>query len=249
MMFRLALSLLALANVSASAGAETSPVIAFETSVDSQRVVQYVQDASQCVANNELDAPIAREFLVLRNDPRDRDYYRKKLSSRLGCKNKDGPAIAIEFGGDMFRYGLANALVKKDYLDKPILDFGIAPAVNHFHPAPLDAAIANDTSRKTKKLREDYANAMQIYMYSLIGECLSRRAPSQVVDLLGVPVGSKREQEKLAALTPALIDCGKIKQDTTFSQSWMRGGIALSYYRLAFSMDPRPLPKERKTNA
>jgi hypothetical protein len=247
MKYWLAFSVTTLVTAAAFAGNEKSPVITYEASVDSQRVAQYVQDASQCVANNELDAPIAREFLVLRNDPRDRDYYRKKLSSRLGCKNKDGPAVAIEFGGDMFRYGLANALVKKDYLDKPILDFATAPAVKHFHPAPLDAAIANDTSRKTKQAREDHANAMQIFMYSLIGECLSRRVPTQVVELLDVPVGSKREREKLASLTPALIDCGKINQDTKFSQSWMRGGIALSYYRLAFSMDPRPLPKERNS--
>lgn len=233
---------------SVQADAKDAPKITFESSIEAGQVMQYVQDAAECVANNELDAPVAREFLVERFDPRDRDYYRKKLSSRLGCKYKNagGPGISIEFGGDMFRYGLANALVKKDYLDSPNFDFEKAPPVRHFQPAPLSAEIANDTSRKTKQAREDHANAMKIFMYSLIGECLSRRATPQVVELLGTPVASKREREKLGALVPALIDCGKIANDMEFSQSWARGAIALSYYRLAFSLNPRPLPKDRK---
>lgn len=235
-----------LAALAVPATAQDLPVVSFESSVDSERVAQYVSEASQCVANNELDAPVAREYLVTRFDPRDREVYRRKLSSRLGCKNKDGPGIAIEFGGDMFRYGLANALVKKDYLDNPITDFSKAPPIQHFQPGSLSPEDAKGKSGKAKQAVKDHAAAMQIFMYSLIGECLVRRAPEKVVELLRLPVGSKREHEALVGLAPTLIDCGKIQKSMEFSQSWTRGAIALAYYRLAFSLDPRPLPAVRK---
>jgi hypothetical protein len=222
------------------------PVVSFESTSDSQRVSQYVDDAAQCLAKNEIDAPIVREYLVARFDPRDRELYGKKLSSRIGCNNQYGPTIAIEFGGDMFRYGLANALVRKDYLDNPITDFSKAPPLRHFQPASLSPDDVSGKSRKSKQAAKDHANAMQIFMYSLIGECLARRATVQVVELLRLPVSSKREGQALTGLAPTIIACGKMQKSMTFSQSWTRGAIALAYYRLAFSLDPRPLPNERK---
>jgi hypothetical protein len=217
---------------------------------ESDMGMHYIDDAVGCVAKNEIDAPVAREYLVTRFDPRDREIYRRKLSSRLGCDRGEGAArIAIDFGGDVFRYALANVLVKEDYLGKPPTDFANAPPIRHFQPASIEQMTSGLKGSKLKAVQRDHASAMLIFMYSMMGECLARKQPEAVIHLLRQPVDSKDEKRALEALAPAVVDCGKLQKDMKFSQSWMRGAIALSYYRLAFSIDPRPLPKDRKTDA
>ncbi len=222
-----------------------SPVSAQTIRYENDNAVRFIYDVVECIAKNELDAPIAREFLVKRFDPRDRDTYGKKLSSRLDCDSQDD-GMAIEFGGDVFRYALASALVKRDYLSHPLTDFSAAPPLRHFQPASLEQVTSGLSGSKLTLEQRNYDRAMSIFMYSLFGECIARRSTVETVHLLEQPVNSTGEKRALQALTPTLIACGKIGKNAVFSQSWMRGAIALSYYRLSFSLDPRPLPIERK---
>jgi hypothetical protein len=68
-----------------------------------------------------------------------------------------------------------------------------------------------------------------------VGECLVRARPVEALQVVATEAGSDDELAKLQAIAPALPGCVPKGKTISFNRASVRGGIALSYYRLAMA--------------
>ena len=142
----------------------------------------------------------------------------------------------LQFGGDQYRYTLANALVAIEFSAKGEPDFSNRLPLAHFRTpdkAALEMALGGTKSkRRRKELQEGFDKASTISALSQYGECIARSDPVRARLWLLTPPDGPEEISRINDLRPSFAQClsgGTAK----FSRSTMRGIVAINYFRLA----------------
>jgi hypothetical protein len=156
-----------------------------------------------------------------------------------------GPTQVIQarFGGDLYRYAIADALVRRDLAAFTQNDFTAVPRLDHREPTE-----PSQVDRKGKKLSaKAYQAALTSYKkshafsyLSKYGECVVRVDPAAAQALLLTKPDAADEAVRFKALVPALSTCLPGGQTLKFGKVALRGTIAVNYYRLATA--PRAAP-------
>ena len=144
----------------------------------------------------------------------------------------------MKFGGDLYRYALANALVNADFAKKADVDFEDRLPLAHIAvPAQsvLDASLHGIKSmRKRQQAQADFRESVGVAWLSRFGECVVRQAPTKARAWLLTPINVAEETSRINDLRSAFSEClgeGTLK----FNRVTMRGTVALNYYRLAMA--------------
>lgn len=143
----------------------------------------------------------------------------------------------ISFGGDLFRYALADALVNRELADQPVPDLTVVPGLAHRAPpeppAPLPAEAGKAARKKFEKARADYEEAVAIGFLSSYGECIVRHNPAGAKALLLTVPDSPQERSGFDLLRASFAACLVKGRTLRFGRVALRGSIAINYYRLA----------------
>lgn len=178
-------------------------------------------------------APVARAVILgnLHDGQIQKSAYRL-IDGNCLVKANDGMGAMMKFTGDLFRYTMAQALVRMDYPVERAFDFSNATPLLHLTPDTVSPELAGGTSRKAKKAVQNSAKEQMISALSKYGECVSRQAPGDVHAVLLSPLNSRQEYDAFGKLAEPLGVClseGQLK----FSREVLRGVLALNFYRLA----------------
>jgi hypothetical protein len=144
----------------------------------------------------------------------------------------------MKFGGDTYRYALADALVNADYRMTGETDFSNRLPLAHLTTAPqseLDAALAiTKSKRRRTELQDQFVKQTGIAWLSRYGECVVRQNPAKARLWLLTRPDVPEETSRINDLRPAFeacLDNGTLK----FNRVTMRGTVAINYYRLAMA--------------
>ena len=186
-------------------------------------VKQKREQASDAIISNSDNATIIRRYPEL-------------LSS--DCLGRVAGSIQMKFGGDLYRYALADALVNLDFSVKSESTFSNRLPLAHLLPpsqSDLDAALADTKyKRKRQELQKSFDKKVGVVWLSRYGECVVRRDPAKARLWLLTPPGVPEEVSRINELQPAFNTClgeGTLK----FNRVTMRGTVAINYYRLAMA--------------
>ena len=165
--------------------------------------VQRVQQVGRCVARSE---PQMVHELIL-TDHRSREY--KKRVSAISRKQSE---CIREAGGNWRSSGLlyVGALAEGALHERRVLD-------------DLAAKTAYDASRPPIETESPG---------DLMGYCIVRKDPAQVVALLKTDAASDAELAALKAMAPSLSGCVPANSKSDFTREALRALIALNAYRL-----------------
>jgi hypothetical protein len=147
-------------------------------------------------------------------------------------------------GSDFLRYGLAEALVRREYAAGLPADFAFAGPIQHFQPDEADYRPKPGKTLKPKemaKLEERRKHEVALRTMSMYGECVARRSPSTALQLVLSKPTSPGEAAALAAMRGPLSDCLPPGMTVALDKAAVRGSVALNLYRLAHA--PRVPPK------
>lgn len=154
----------------------------------------------------------------------------------------DGECLEVEvakmsFGGDLFRYALADALVDRELADQPVPELARVPRLAHRTPSeppePAPANAGKAARKKFEKARRAYEEALGIGFLSSYGECIVRFSPAGAKALLATTPDSPQETAGFDALRPAFAACLVEGRTLRFGRVALRGSIAINYFRLA----------------
>jgi hypothetical protein len=147
-----------------------------------------------------------------------------------------GGGVQMKFGGDLYRYALADALVNADFFKSTDADFTDRPPLAHIAmpvQTKFDAYLAGVKSkRKREEAQAAYTNQVSMAWLSRFGECVVRQEPAKARAWLLTPINVAEETSRINDLRSAFSEClgqGTLK----FNRVTMRGTVALNYYRLA----------------
>ena len=186
-------------------------------------VKQKGEQASDAIVSNSDNATIVRRYPEL-------------LSG--DCLGKAAGSIQMRFGGDLYRYALADALVNLNFATKS--ESGFTDRLPLAHLAPPDRAKLDDYLAKTKNKRkrdeaeQSFNRQYVVTWLSRYGECVVRNEPVKARQWLLTPPGGPEETSRINDLRPAFNEClgdGTMK----FNRVTMRGTVAINYYRLAMA--------------
>ena len=157
-----------------------------------------------------------------------------------GClKSSPHEQLTARFGGDLYRYALADALVNRDLARFSGNDFSALPKLDHRVPGEAPTRI---TAKGKKLSAKQYDEAVKSYdeersfaYLSMYGECVVRIAPLQAQALLLTRPDSPEESVRFRSLSPALSSCLPEGATLKFGKVTLRGTIAINYYRLAMA--------------
>lgn len=143
----------------------------------------------------------------------------------------------MKFGGDLYRYALADALVARELAAAPAPELGAVPRLEHRDPGEAPS----QTTKSGKRLgKEKYEEALKNYRQSAsfsyvsrYGECVVRVAPAGAKALLLTVPDSAEENARFRELGTALATCLPPGETLRFGRVVLRGTIAINYYRLA----------------
>ncbi len=145
----------------------------------------------------------------------------------------------MTFGGDLYRYALADALVNADLAKTSDSDFSNRAPLAHVEPylqVELDAALAKiKSARKRAEVQEMFDNQSTVSWLSRYGECVVRHNPVSTKAWLLTAPNAPEESVHIAALQSAFGDCLVGRQTQKFNRMTMRGLVAINYYRLAMA--------------
>ncbi len=143
----------------------------------------------------------------------------------------------MTFGGDLYRYALADALVSSELADQPVPDLGSVPRLVHHPilpaPEPLPANAGKSARKRYQKAKEDHDESFAFGFLSRYGECVVRTNPEGAKALLLTVPDSREESSGFDALRAALATCLIEGRTLRFGRVALRGSIAINYYRLA----------------
>lgn len=164
-----------------------------------------------------------------------------------GCLALTAGGVKVTFGGDLYRYALADALVNLDFAAAGPTDLSDRPPLPHlFSPSneEYETAVANARGKRAKaEVRSSLDQRRDIVWLSRYGECVVRADPADARLWLLTPPGIPAEAGRIDALKPAFSQC--LTGTLTFNRTTMRGTVALNYYRLAMAT---PVPAAGKAN-
>ncbi len=143
----------------------------------------------------------------------------------------------MRFGGDLYRYALADALVSREFAQQPAPNLADVPRLPHHDvgppPSDRDEKGKRLAKRKYEEAVKDYTQAAAYSFLSRYGECVVRSDPSGAKTLLGTTPDSPEETGRFNALRPQLAMCLGEERTLRFGKVALRGTIAINYYRLA----------------
>ena len=194
-------------------------------------VRRVVANYATCIVRHSHDQA-ARALLADSDNSMIKQDFRRLIDG--DCLRPD--VKEIEFGSDLSRYALADALVNAEFAKGGPSDFSDRPLLMHRQgptQAQIDAAVAAVKSdKKRAKTREAYEEQKIVPALSQYGECVVRVDPVGTrLWILSKP-GSTEEAARIDALRHAFGVClkdGKV----VFSKETLRGTVALNYFRLA----------------
>jgi hypothetical protein len=149
-----------------------------------------------------------------------------------------GDAISMQFGGDQFRYAIADALVRRQLAQVPPPVLDDVPALTHREPGEAPNADAKGrplTGRALQEAHRDYQEEQGSAYLSRYGECVVRVDPAAAKALLMTEPESGAEAAQFAAMSTALATCLAEGHTLSFGKVALRGTIAVNYYRLAMA--------------
>ena len=142
----------------------------------------------------------------------------------------------MRFGSDLYRYALADALVRADFSKEGATTFSDRLPLAHLQPMPFeqrDDAAAKLKGRKKADFLKDYEKDFAVSWLSKYGECVVRADPVNArLWLLTVP-DVPEETSRINAMRPAFAACLEPGEPMKFNRTTMRGAVAINYYRLA----------------
>jgi hypothetical protein len=151
-----------------------------------------------------------------------------------------GPAETLEarFGGDLYRYAIADALVRRDLASFARNDFSAVPRLDHrepTEPAQVDRKGKKLSAKNYQASLASYQKSRAFSYLSKYGECVARLDPAAAQALLLTKPDAPDEAARFKALLPALSTCLPEGQTLSFGKVALRGTIAVNYYRLAMA--------------
>ncbi len=154
------------------------------------------------------------------------------------CMGSVAGGVEVSFGGDLYRYALADALVNADFVVQRETDFANRLPLAHLE-APTDAQLvtaleSTKSALKRTEIQRAYEKRQGIVWLSRFGECVVRRDPVNARLWLLTRPDEPEEVSRISALRAAFADC-LANGTMRFSRSVMRGTVAINYYRLAKS--------------
>jgi hypothetical protein len=147
-----------------------------------------------------------------------------------------GNGQQLKLPGDFLRYGLAEALVRRELAQGLPRDIALAAPLAHVQVDEADDQPKPGKTLKPKELQrieEDKGKARAFRMLSLYGECIDRSDPAAALRLILSATVSNEETQAFAALKPTLQNCLNEDQTIAFTRVSLRGTIAMNLYRLA----------------
>jgi hypothetical protein len=190
---------------------------------------------AQCVVKRQAAKASEAIAANVGNDIILRDY---RMLIRPECLTRQiHQSTQIRFGGDLYRYALADALVNRELATKPAPDLDAVPRLIHHEPGPppqpVDAKGRKMGKRKLEAARAGYGRDVAFAFLSHYGECIVRADTAGAKSLLVTTPDSAEESARFAALRPALARCLPEGQTLRFGKVTLRGTVAINYYRLA----------------
>lgn len=154
------------------------------------------------------------------------------------CLGRVAGDVQMKFGGDLYRYAMADALVNSAFVSRVDTSFDDRLPLAHLtvpERSVIDTRLAK-TSGKHKRddIEDDYKKRTVIAWMSRYGECIVRHNPIKARLWLLTPPGGPEEVSRINDLRPSFSAClgdGTLK----FNRIVMRGTLAINYYRLAMA--------------
>ncbi|MBV1687086.1 hypothetical protein KRR38_05215 [Novosphingobium sp. G106] len=215
------------------------PSMAAPPTVDSTNLRQSAAQFGECVVRT--NAALARGFILqdltlfdIKKIAEARRLMDPTCIEELRSDDAIGPdqPAGMRFESDLFRYSLADALVRADYPKISHFDFTARPQLTHSVPGPLPPDVAAGTGMKAKQAQVAYSLAMNVSLMSRFGECAARRNPDGVHELLLTKVNTAEERAVFSRLSAMLGQC-LVEGQMRISREVARGSLALGFYRLA----------------
>ncbi|MGA9583627.1 MAG: hypothetical protein WBR13_16835 [Allosphingosinicella sp.] len=225
---RLLLPLALLASGPAAAAPSDSDYSTKET-----RTVMH--DYAKCVVRRKPAKAAEAISANLDNATLRRKYPMLMSPDCLGNAARDG--VQMRFGGDLYRYALADALVNRDLAGWTIPDLAGFPPLVHRDPGEAPSPTDSDGKPLGKRqheaaLAQHETEATFAYL-SRYGECAVRGDAAGSKALLLTDPDTPQEAAAFNALRPVLEACLVEGRTVSFGKVALRGSIAINFYRLA----------------
>ena len=209
------------------------PAAAEEFSPEKTR--QVMAGYAECVVKRRPDMASEAILANVDNHVIARKYRQLIVPDCLN--NAAGFGTEMRFGGDLYRYALADALISLEMADQPVPDLSAVPQLEHPAPPEKPSEFKKSGKRLSKRAYadklKDYAEDFAFAFLSRYGECVVRTDPSGARALALSAATSEAEKARFRALQPALGACLEAGQKLEFGMAALRGAIAINYYRLA----------------
>jgi hypothetical protein len=178
------------------------------------------QDAAAAVLSISENTTLVKDY------PRLLDYY---------CLT--GFTETMAFPGDLLRYALADALVRRELANQPPIDPASIARLAHFLPRPPASVVkvnGEDTEKKPFDRQQwQFGVRLAFSQASQFGECVVRGDPLGSQRLLKSTPTSQPEAATMNALQPVFSACLDKGSKLYLTKEVLRGTIALNYYRLS----------------
>jgi hypothetical protein len=209
-------------------------------------------DYADCVIKKPNRQALAKDF-VTQDLPS--DSLRKRPFSSLidgECLIKKSAAyggIVMAFPGELYRYALAGALVRRDFGTVPVPSFSAVLPLSHQPMPVMDETKLPKNEKKAAEAKENFGNATMAAFMARYSECVVRQNPSASHALLMATVASAQEKQAFGALHDALGDCMPTGSTVRFGKENLRGSLAVAYYRLADAAIKLAAPVQEQPDA
>lgn len=213
---------------------------AFEKRQSPKDVIEarrFMFDYARCVVRKKHDGA-SEAILANANNGDITERYSDLIRPECLQPSSLAGNISISFGGDLYRYALADALVNADFAAQGAKDFSDRLPLAHL-PMPsrqeLDMRLASEKNkRKRTELEQGFAKSIGVAWLSRYGECVVRGDPVAVRLWLLTRPDMPEEISRISALRAVFNNC--LSDGTmTFNSTTMRGAMAINYYRLAMA--------------
>ncbi len=229
----------------AAALLSTSSITAAQSEFSTAETRALMHAYARCVVGAQ---PAKASEAILRNVDNStilREYRRLIVSDCLARQVKR--TTEMRFGGDLYRYALADALVSREWIGQPVPNLEAVPRLSHREPGAAPSPVAANGKRLGKRRFEaamkDYQEDVGFAFLSKYGECVVRTGPAHSKALLMTTPDSAPEMAAFKGLQPVLAHCLPAGQTLEFGKVALRGTIAINYYRLAHAARAAVLPQ------
>jgi hypothetical protein len=194
-----------------------------------------MRDYSACVVKQKRDLAAAALLDSATNEQILKNYKGLIIGDCLKQATIYGGTM--RFGGDLYRYALAEALVNEELRDITFMSFDDRATLAH-HELPTKEAFeqalaAAKSKRKKEQVEKSFEDAVSNSWLSRFGECVVRSDPTRSKAWLLAKPSTPAEDAQVSALKPVFNSCLTGNGSMKFNRITMRGLVALNYFRLA----------------